>query len=171
MPYYEYIKDYDARRQALILAIARQESRFIPTAVSTSYALGMMQFMPFVANHIAKKELKLDKFDQDDMFDPKTAYFFANHHLDYLQKELGNVVFISYAYNGGIGFTKRMLARPDMFKPGKFEPFLSMELVPYQESRIYAKRVLANYIVYLHRLNDNTKISSIFQSLIQSKTP
>lgn len=171
MPYYEFIKDYDTKRQALILAIARQESRFIPTAVSTSYALGMMQFMPFLANHIAQKELKLKKFDQDDMFDPKTAYFFANHHLNYLEERLKSPVFIAYAYNGGIGFTNRMLARDDMFKEGKFEPFLSMELVPYQESRIYGKKVLANYIVYLHLLNDNIKISSIFESLIQNTEP
>ena len=169
MPYFEYLKDYDKERQALILALARQESRFIPSAISTSYALGMMQFMPFVANHIAFKEMKLDKFDPDEMFDPKTAYFFANHHLNYLEKEVKNVVFISYAYNGGIGFTKRMLAREDMFKKGKFEPFLSMEFVPYQESRNYAKYVLANYIVYLNLLNGNTKILSIFESLIADK--
>lgn len=168
MPYYEYIKDYNVQRQALILALARQESRFIPSAISTSYALGMMQFMPFLANHIAQNELKLNDFDQDDMFDPKTAYFFANHHLDYLEKYLSSPVFVSYAYNGGIGFTRRMLARDDLFKKGKYEPFLSMELVPYAESRLYAKKVLANYIVYLSLLNDNTKISSIFESLIQS---
>lgn len=170
MPYYQYIKDYDKKRQALILAIARQESRFIPTAISTSYALGMMQFMPFVANNIAKNELKLDKFEQDDMFEPKTAYFFANHHLDYLESKLGSPVLIAYAYNGGIGFTNRMLDK-GLFRAGKYEPFLSMELVPYTESRIYAKKVLANYIVYLHLLNDNTKISSIFESLIQNTPP
>lgn len=166
MPYYEHIKDYDINRQALILAIARQESRFIPTAVSTSYALGMMQFMPFVANAIAKNELKLANFDQDDMFEPKTAYFFANHHLDYLEKQLKSPVLIAYAYNGGIGFTNKML-KNGLFKPGKYEPFLSMELVTFTESRIYAKRVLSNYIVYLHLLNGNTRISSIFESLIQ----
>ncbi|MCH5335961.1 MAG: lytic transglycosylase domain-containing protein [Campylobacter sp.] len=169
MPYYEHIKNYDTQRQALILAIARQESRFIPTAISTSYALGIMQFMPFLANHIGKKELKIPNFDQDFMFEPKYAYEFANYHLDYLEKRLNSVLFIAYAYNGGIGFTNKMLAREDMFKAGKFEPFLSMELVPYQESRIYGKKVLANYIVYRHLLNDNTKISNIFHNLIQNK--
>ena len=169
MPYFEHLQDYSKERQALILAIARQESRFIPTAVSTSYALGIMQFMPFVANHIAKKELKITNFDQDDMFKPEVAYHFANHHLDYLERNLGSIVFISYAYNGGIGFTNKMLNRDDMFKQGKFEPFLSMEFVPYRESRIYAKRVLANYVVYRLLLNDSIKISSIFESLIQNK--
>lgn len=167
-PYYEFIKDYDTKRQALILAIARQESRFIPTAISTSYALGIMQFMPFLANHIGNKELKIDNFDQDLMFNPKTAYYFANHHLDYLETHLNSPLFIAYAYNGGIGFTKRMLARKDLFKKGEFEPFLSMELVPYQESRIYGKKVLANYIVYRYLLNDNIKISDIFENLIQN---
>lgn len=169
MPYYEYIKDYNIPRQALILAIARQESRFIPTAISVSYALGMMQFMPFLANHIGEKELKIPNFDQDFMFKPKNAYYFGNHHLNYLEKHLKSPLFIAYAYNGGIGFTNRMLARDDMFKQGKFEPFLSMEFVPYQESRIYGKKVLANYIVYRHLLNDSIKISDIFETLTQNK--
>ncbi|EAH6518606.1 lytic transglycosylase domain-containing protein [Campylobacter coli] len=169
MPYYEYIKDYSAPRQALILAIARQESRFIPTAISVSYALGMMQFMPFLANHIGEKELKIPNFDQDFMFEPKNAYYFGNHHLNYLEKHLKSPLFIAYAYNGGIGFTNRMLARDDMFKTGKFEPFLSMEFVPYQESRIYGKKVLANYIVYRRLLNDSIKISDIFENLTQNK--
>ena len=99
----------------------------------------------------------------------KVAYYFANYHLDYLQSKLDSVLFIAYAYNGGIGFTNRMLARQDMFKNDKFEPFLSMELVPYEESRIYGKKVLANYIVYQHLLNGNIRISDIFDSLIQNK--
>lgn len=169
MPYYEYIKDYNTPRQALILAIARQESRFIPTAISVSYALGMMQFMPFLANYIGEKELKIPNFDQDFMFEPKNAYYFGNHHLNYLEKHLDSPLFIAYAYNGGIGFTKRMLARDDMFKQGKFEPFLSMEFVPYQESRIYGKKVLANYIVYRRLLNDSIRISDIFENLTRNK--
>ncbi|MBS4275639.1 lytic transglycosylase domain-containing protein [Campylobacter vulpis] len=168
MPYFEYIKDYDVKRQALILAIARQESRFIPTAISTSYALGTMQFMPFLANHIGHKELKIANFDQDFMFKPEIAYLFANHHLNYLEKHLNSPLYVFYAYNAGIGFTTRLLKRNDMFKEGKYEPFLSMELVPYQETRIYGKKVLANYIAYRHLLNDNIKILDIFENLIQN---
>ncbi|MCH3718146.1 lytic transglycosylase domain-containing protein [Campylobacter lari] len=168
MPYFEYLKDYSTQRKAMILALARQESRFIPTAISTSYALGIMQFIPFLANHIGNKELQISNFDQDMLFDPKTAYTFANHHLDYLESKLNSPVFVAYAYNGGIGFTTRMLKREDMFRAGKYEPFLSMELVPYAESRVYAKKVLANYIVYLHLLNDNTPISKFFETLTQN---
>ena len=104
------------------------------------------------------------------MFKPSVAYKFANHHLDYLEKYLSNPVFIAYAYNGGIGFTKRMLQKGDLFNKNsvykKYEPFLSMELVPYAESRNYAKKVLSNYIIYLAILNSSTKISQFFENLM-----
>ena len=83
----EYIGTKDIRRQALILALARQESRFVPSAISTSYALGMMQFMPFLARDVASK-LGISGFDIDDMFKPEIAYKFANFHLDYLENYL-----------------------------------------------------------------------------------
>lgn len=39
---YDYLLDgVDVHRKALIFALARQESRFIPSAISVSYALGM----------------------------------------------------------------------------------------------------------------------------------
>lgn len=65
----------------------------------------MMQFMPFVAKDIAAKE-QMKNFDSDDMFNPIVAYNFANIHLDYLNSYLLHPVFVAYAYNGGIGFTK-----------------------------------------------------------------
>ncbi|WP_169763507.1 lytic transglycosylase domain-containing protein [Campylobacter mucosalis] len=167
MPQSPELENIQDNRKALIYALARQESRFIPGVVSTSYALGTMQFMPFLANAIGKKELKIANFDQDDMFKADVAYKFANHHLDYLEKFLYHPLFIAYAYNGGIGFTKRLITRDDMFRDGKFEPFLSMELVPVEETRLYGKKVLANYIVYNSLMGSNIKISTLLQTLTQ----
>lgn len=168
MPFVDELEDVNATRKALLYAIGRQESRFIPAVISTSYALGMMQFMPFLANHIGKKELAIPNFDQDDMFDPRLALKFADHHLNYLEKYLYHPLFVAYAYNGGIGFTKKMLQRGDLFNEGKYEPFLSMELVPFAESRDYGKKVLANYVIYLRLLRSSTSISTLFES---SKKP
>ena len=168
MPFVDELEDVNATRKALLYAIGRQESRFIPAVISTSYALGMMQFMPFLANHIGKKELAIPNFDQDDMFDPRLALKFADHHLNYLEKYLYHPLFVAYAYNGGIGFTKKMLQRGDLFNEGEYEPFLSMELVPFAESRDYGKKVLANYVIYLRLLRSSTSISTLFESL---KTP
>ena len=151
-PYYVYISEYSKKRQAMILAIARQESRFIPTAVSPSFALGMMQFMPFLAKHTAKK-LGMNNFRYTDMFNPKTAYLFANDHLNFLEKHLFHPLLVAYAYNGGIGYTKRNIIQSNKyFKNTKYEPWLSMELIIPQEPMHYAKKVLANYVIYSNLL-------------------
>jgi soluble lytic murein transglycosylase len=60
---------------------------------------------------------------------------------------------VAYAYNGGIGFVTRKV-KPSFKYDGKFEPFLSMELVAYDESREYGKKVLANYVIYSHLFGD-----------------
>lgn len=164
MPFYNLLENYKKKRISLILAIARQESRFIPASVSTSYALGMMQFMPFLARATAKQK-KLKNFDLDDMFNPKTAYNFANSHLNFLNHRLHNPLFIAYAYNGGIGYIRRLLKSGKFFKKGKYEPYLSMELINYPESRRYGKKVLANYIIYMQLLGEKVTLSKIIDNL------
>ncbi len=169
IPYTQYLKNSEKQRIALIMAIARQESRLIPSALSHSYALGMMQFMPFLARAIAKEQ-KIKNFDLDDMFDPKTALKFANIHLDWLEHSLYNPLFIAYAYNGGIGFTKKLL-QSGTFQKGAYEPFLSMELVHYDESRKYGKKVLANYVTYMQILGQPVSIYELLKVLTEpSKT-
>jgi len=160
MPYNEFLGDMNASRKALIYAIARQESRFIPGSVSRSYALGMMQFMPFLAKKTAQ-EKEIENFDLDMMFEPKVSLEFANHHLDYLQKHLKEPLFIAYAYNGGIGFAKR-LALPLFCR---YDPLLAMELVPYSESRKYGKKVLTNYYIYKKILGEPFSIWRYFETL------
>ncbi|WP_107690893.1 lytic transglycosylase domain-containing protein [Campylobacter concisus] len=165
MPTSPELNGISNERKSMIYALARQESLFIPSVVSTSYALGMMQFMPFLANAIGKKELKIPNFDEDDLFKTDIAFKFANHHLNYLDKFLYHPLFTAYAYNGGIGFTKKLITRDDMFKEGKFEPFLSLEFVPVAETRNYGKKVLANYVVYMALTGSNIKISQLFENL------
>lgn len=167
-PYKEILSPLDTQRQALIYAIAKQESQFIPTAISPAYALGVMQIMPFLAKSIAQKHQ--DKFDIFEQFNPKVNIKYANFHLDYLQQHLKHPLLMAYAYNGGIGFFKAELKR-GLFnyknkKRSSFEPFLSMELISYDESKEYGKKVLTNYYVYLNHLNkEPTLFSTILQNL------
>jgi len=163
MPYRNTMKKFSKERQALIYAIARQESRFVPASVSRSFALGMMQFMPFLIEHIAKK--KGERIDLDDIFDPYKAIEYADFHLDYLNKYLYHPLFVAYAYNGGIGFTKRLIKRSDYFRTGAFEPYLSMEKMSNVQAREYGKRVLVNYVVYLNKLGISTRLLPFIKSL------
>ncbi len=93
------------------------------------------------------------------------AIKYADTHLNYLQRFLYHPLFVAYAYNGGIGFTKRSLKSGHLFGSGKYEPYLSMELIDYSESREYGKKVLANYVIYLNKLGIDTKISTLLNLL------
>ena len=162
-PYRRTMKKFSKERQALIYAIARQESRFVPASVSRSFALGMMQFMPFLIDHVAKK--KHQRIDYDDIFRPKKAIEYADFHLDYLNKWLYHPLFVAYAYNGGIGFTKKLIRKKNYFRRGPFEPYLSMEKMTNVEAREYGKRVLTNYVIYLNKLGKPTRLLPYMQTL------
>jgi soluble lytic murein transglycosylase len=163
MPYRDAMKDMTPQRQALIYAIARQESRFVPASVSRSFALGMMQFMPFLVKHVAKE--KGQKIDLDDMFNPYKAIEYADFHLDYLTKYLQHPLFIAYAYNAGIGFTRRHIRNPKNFRKGSYEPYMSMESMKNEEAKEYGKKVLANYVIYLNKLGVTTRIFPLLKTL------
>ena len=163
MPYRKTMKRLPKERQALIYAIARQESRFVPASVSRSFALGMMQFMPFLIDHVAKE--RGEKIDYDSIFNPHKAIIYANHHLNYLLKHLYNPLFIAYAYNGGIGFTRRLITSGKYFKRGRYEPYMSMEMMKNAEAREYGKKVLTNYVIYLNKLGISARILPFLQVL------
>ena len=168
-PYRRQMRRFSKERQALIYAIARQESRFVPASVSRSFALGMMQFMPFLIDHVAKQ--KGEHIDYDDIFNPRKAIEYANYHLDYLNKWLYHPLFVAYAYNGGIGFTKRLIRNKKYFRKGPFEPYLSMEKMTNIEAREYGKRVLTNYVIYMNKLGRPTRLLPYIEQLtIPSKT-
>ncbi len=163
-PYDELLSDKNSKRKILINSLARQESRFVPASVSTSYALGFMQFMPFLIKDTAKDNHILN-FKYFDIFEPKNAIKFANIHLDYLNEYLHSPLFIAYAYNGGIGFTRSLFNKRGLFKKGKYEPFLSMELVHYSESRKYGKKVLVNYAIYSKFYGKQMKLQTLLNDV------
>lgn len=132
----------------LVYAVARQESAFIPAVISRSYALGMMQIMPFNVESFAKS-LKLENITMESMFDPRISLQFGNYYLSHLKKEFIHPLFISYAYNGGPTFIRNFLKNPNVFRASNpLDPWISMEFIPYEESRFYAFNVMANYIIY-----------------------
>lgn len=164
MPYKEVFSRFTQDKQALLYALARQESLFIPTAISTSYALGMMQLMPFNVKAIAKELKEEDKVGYFDMFDPAVNVPYAEYFTRPLVREFHHPLFVAYAYNGGPGFTRRLLGKHHLFKKqNPLDPWYSMEMIPYEESRVYGKKVLANYVIYQRQLGKKIKILDLLQ--------
>ncbi len=167
-PYEDLMQNYNKERQVLINSIARQESQFIPSAISTAYAQGVMQIMPFLSKALSY-ELG-DNYSIYNMFKPKYSIRYANKHLDALEERFKHPLFIAYAYNGGGGFLQSIL-KNGLFEKGKYEPYLSMERVPYYETREYGKKVLTNYIIYMNKLNGkNLKTTTLLKRLKKPST-
>lgn len=166
-PFRDVMKNYDVNRQVLMYSIGRQESRFIPSAVSFATAQGVMQIMPFLSKQLAK-DLK-EPYNIYEQFLPEVNLRYANKHLNSLVKQFdNNPLFIAYAYNGGPGYTRKQFKRGLFKDKNRFEPFMSMEQISYAETRKYGRKVLTNYYIYNNHLNKENKISlsSIFQKLI-----
>ncbi len=163
-PYEKYLKGFTNDEKALVYAIMRQESDYIPSSISRSFALGLMQLMPFLVKNIAKKQNEnIKRFDE--MFQPRKNLKYANIHLQWLKKLLDdNPLYIAYAYNGGYGFFTRYKAG-GRFGKGVYEPFMSMEMMQNAQSREYGKRVLANYVMYKKIYNEPFSIVAFFQTL------
>jgi soluble lytic murein transglycosylase len=166
MPYNEYLETLSSDDKALIYAIMRQESHLIPSAISSSYALGLMQLMPFLVDAISKQ--CNENVCYNDMFDPKKNIDYALKHLKWMKKSLYHPLFIAYAYNGGMGFLRRYLEK-GKFTNTKYEPFLSMELMSNTQSREYGKKVLANYVMYKKILGEDVSIVYLFDILKDPK--
>jgi soluble lytic murein transglycosylase len=163
VPYADEMYDMPSDKKAMMLSLMRQESHFIPSSLSRSYAMGLMQMMPFLVKAMDKQQQR-DTGTFEKMFDPETNIAYASKHLDYLDEYLYHPLLIAYAYNGGIGFTKRYLLS-GAFSEGSYEPFWSMEMMANSESREYGKKVLANYVIYKRIFGEKVSIVHLFDNL------
>lgn len=131
--------------RALVLALVRQESAFMPKAGSGAGAKGLMQLMPNTAVHITKdKSLRnnhaplLDASYNLDMGQRYVNYLLEKPFID------GNLFFLATAYNAGPGNLVKWQKKMDYDN----DPLLFIEAVPARETRIYIERVMANFWVY-----------------------
>lgn len=100
----------------LLEAVAKQESRFDPTAVSSAGAQGLMQLMPETARALGV-----------DAFDPPAAVDGAARLLSQHLRKFDSVPLALAAYNAGPGAVTRHNGIP-----------------PYRETRNYVAKILAD---------------------------
>ncbi|MEZ5930421.1 MAG: lytic transglycosylase domain-containing protein [Alphaproteobacteria bacterium] len=136
--------------RALVFSVIRAESGFDPQAESYVGALGLMQVMPGTARHLTKRtDLTLE--NPDHLLDPETAITFGQAYLQELLNHDGigdNLMFIAAGYNAGPG---RVFQWRDEFNLDH-DPIMFLEMIPFVETRVYVKKVLANLWNYRARL-------------------
>lgn len=128
----------------LILAVARQESRFRPALTSAAGAQGVMQVMPGTATWVAKVEPNVDAASAKNLEHPATSLRLGTYYLmRMIERCDGNLVYALASYNAGPGnLNKWRKNRSD----ADLESFV--EAIPFAETRQYVKAVLGNYAAY-----------------------
>jgi peptidoglycan lytic transglycosylase len=145
--------------RSVVYAIARQESMFNASAVSSAKAMGLMQVTPGTGRLIAKKNGV--GFDQRRLLsDPGyNAQMGAAELGDLIQAYDGNYILVFVGYNAGRGRVKEWVARyGDPRDPG-VDPIDWVERIPFSETRNYVQRVMENMQVYRARFGSDAGLT------------
>jgi len=127
---------------AYVYGLIRQESRFVSDARSTVGASGWMQVMPATAKWTAKK-MGLQNFNPSQLSDRETNIAIGTAYLKYALDDFqGLMPLAAAAYNAGP-------SRAKSWRHGAtLEGAIWAENVPFNETRDYVKKVLANTTLY-----------------------
>ncbi|MBF0106337.1 MAG: transglycosylase SLT domain-containing protein [Deltaproteobacteria bacterium] len=144
--YEQFVEAYAARwgiSANLAYAVMRQESTFKPEAISYAAAYGLMQIIPPTGDEIAQK-INFSDFEVDRLNDPKVNLLFGTYYLSYLLNQLNNnIIFAIAGYNAGPDAVKRWMVKAANLEMDEF-----IELIPYEQTNKYVKKVLVNYLIY-----------------------
>ncbi|MBP1763349.1 MAG: Lytic transglycosylase catalytic [Firmicutes bacterium] len=123
----------------LVAGLIYTESKFKATAQSPTGARGVMQMMPKTADWVAD-QLREDKFRFNDLDDPEVSIRFGTWYFASVKKEFANNEILALAaYNGGRGNVRQWMSQY-----GWKSDFTMIEQIPFNETREYVIRVLAN---------------------------
>ena len=149
-PYRDVLKTHTAQLaldEAWVYGLIRQESRFIAGAKSRVGASGLMQLMPGTAKWVAR-QLGLKNWRWSQVTDIDTNVSLGTYYLKHVLEKLdGHPVLASAAYNAGPGRARAW--RPDT----PIEGAVYAETIPFNETRDYVKRVMANTTYYAHHFH------------------
>ena len=137
---FETASQQEAVRNELLMAIAKQESRFSPSVSSPVGAVGLLQLMPATAEELAGGSLTSDELREPT----RNAGLGARYLAQLLEQWQGNIVLAVASYNAGPGAASKWVT-PAL----KNDPELWIEQIPYPETRLYTKKVLGNLWAYL----------------------
>ena len=135
-----------------VLGLVRQESRFIADAKSPAGAKGLMQLLPSTARWVARK-IGMKGFHPSRVSQPRVNVALGTFYLGHVLGGFdGSPVLAAAAYNAGPGRARRWCdAKP-------LEGAIYVETIPFEETRQYVKKVMANTLYY-HALSGGERRS------------
>ncbi len=149
LPEYEPLSGSAALAQ--VMAVARQESEFIPRAASGAGAKGLMQILPGTAADTARKAgvaYDYTRLVSDPSYNMQLGAAFLGQVLS---AEGGSLEMAAAAYNAGAGRVAQWVSAYGDPRAGA-DIVDWVERIPFDETRDYVMRVAENYGVYQARL-------------------
>jgi peptidoglycan lytic transglycosylase len=143
-PYHEVFRESAAAyglEEAWVLGTVRQESRFIAEARSGAGATGLMQLLPHTARWVARR-IGYKDYSAKRVAEVETNVTLGARYLQHMLERTGNPVLASTAYNAGLNRALRW--QPERAVEGA----IFVEAIPFDETREYVKRVMANTVHY-----------------------
>lgn len=137
--------------RALMNAIIRQESRFQEAVKNPSGATGLMQIMPRTADYV----MNGSPYQKASLISPPVNLEIGQRYIQKLLQHPSvenNLLFLAIAYNAGPGNLSKWKRELNTAS----DPLLFIETIPYDETRAFVERVMANYWIYRDRLNQQT---------------
>jgi soluble lytic murein transglycosylase len=137
---------------SLLYALALQESRFNPNAVSRAGARGLLQILPSTASYVAGDPSLRRGAGMRRLHDPAFSLEIGQRYLHYLARQeavRGDLIRLLAAYNAGPG----NLARWSGSMGHSDDPMLFIESIPVAETRAFVRRVLTYSWIYANRLD------------------
>ena len=150
---------------AFVHAIARQESEFEPTAISSAKAYGMMQMINGTAKATARKHripYNRSRLTADPDYNVRLG---ALHLHDLLEEFDGSYIMAAAAYNAGPHRARQWARTLGDPRRGTIDPIDWVESIPFTETRNYVQRVMENIQVYRARLNGNEIENTLWRDL------
>jgi len=127
-----------------VYGLIRQESRFIQDARSAVGAQGLMQIMPSTARYVARR-VGMNDYHPTRIVEVETNLRLGTNYLKLVFDDLdGQPVVASAAYNAGPNRARVWRAT----LPRAVEGAIFAETIPFNETRDYVKKVMANAATY-----------------------
>lgn len=154
---------------AMLLAIGRQESEFNTKIVSRAGARGVLQVMPITARHICRQyRIKCKLRDLIDV--PAYNTRIASAYIADRRDEFGGSYILTLTgFNAGPGRTRQWLRQMGDPRQASVEPLDWIYRIPFEETRLYVRKVLSNVQIYRARLGEREPLR-LDQDLLRGRS-
>lgn len=151
--------------RSLLFAIVRQESGFASEAMSRVGARGLMQLMPATAAGLASKlqlPYSVDRLTADGVYNLTLGRSYIETMIDEFG---GSYPLAIAAYNAGPGRVRQWLREFGDPRGRDISMVDWIEMIPFNETRLYVHRVLENLQIYRGQDTNNVAAFSLASDL------